>query len=56
MPMENLILIAILLLLVGGASLYIYRTKKGSRKCIGCPHARTCSAKSCASCPATSEE
>ena len=48
--MENIILIALLLLIVGGASGYIYKAKKSGQKCIGCPESKTCSAKSCASC------
>ncbi|MBR5809593.1 MAG: FeoB-associated Cys-rich membrane protein [Clostridia bacterium] len=45
--MENVILILILLLAVGGALLYIYREKKKGRTCIGCPYAKECSKKSC---------
>ena len=48
--MDNIILIAVLLLIVGGASLYIYKAKKRGQKCIGCPESKTCAAKSCASC------
>ena len=48
--MENIILIVLLLLIVGGASLYIYKAKKSGQKCIGCPESKTCGGKSCASC------
>ena len=43
------ILIAVVLLIVGGAALYIYRAKKRGAKCIGCPSAHKCSGQ-CASC------
>ena len=42
--MKNLILIAILILVLGLAALYILRAKKRGEKCIGCPHSRTCRA------------
>ena len=41
--MADLILIAVLLLIVGLAALYIIREKKKGRKCIGCPYAKQCS-------------
>ena len=47
--MENILLIAVLILAVGGASRYIYRSKKNGKKCIGCPYCDSCSAKECAS-------
>ncbi|MBQ7364370.1 MAG: FeoB-associated Cys-rich membrane protein [Clostridia bacterium] len=40
--MENLIPVLILVLLLGGAALYIYKAKKRGVTCIGCPHAKTC--------------
>ena len=40
--MDNLIVIAIVLLIVGGACAYIYREKKNGRHCIGCPHSGSC--------------
>ena len=43
--MENLILIAVLLLIVGGAGLYIYKSKKRGDACVGCPHAKSCGSK-----------
>lgn len=36
------IVIAIILVIVGAASYYIYRTKKSGRKCIGCPGGVSC--------------
>ncbi len=47
--MENVILIAVILLILGGASLYIYRAKKRGVKCIGCPEGPGCSGK-CSGC------
>ena len=41
--MTDLILIAILTAIVGGAVLYIRKEKKRGVKCIGCPAAGTCS-------------
>ena len=43
--MTNLIIVAVLLLLVGGAGFYIYRSKKQGQACVGCPHAKTCGGK-----------
>ena len=47
--MENVIIIAVVLLIVGLAALYIYKAKKKGIDCIGCPSAKTCSGK-CGSC------
>ena len=35
--MTNLILVAVLAAIVGGASWYIYKSKRDGVKCIGCP-------------------
>lgn len=43
--MENIIIIAILALAVGGAIRYIYQAKKRGQTCIGCPHAKDCAKK-----------
>ena len=40
--MTNLIVIAVLLLVVGGAGYYIRKAKKQGQACVGCPHAKTC--------------
>ncbi len=40
--MEDIIIIAILLIIVGVAALYIYRAKKKGKKCIGCPDSGSC--------------
>ncbi len=41
--MENFIIVAVLVLIVGLAALYIYKAKKKGRKCIGCPYSGCCS-------------
>lgn len=41
--MTDIIVIAIVLLIVGGAVAYIIRAKKRGVKCIGCPESKTCS-------------
>ncbi len=48
--MKNIIIIAILLVIIGLAALYIYKAKKKGQKCIGCPHSGSCSASNCAGC------
>lgn len=59
--MEDFIVIAILVLILGGAALYIYKAKKRGVKCIGCPDGATCSGHcsgcsgSCASCGCNAE-
>ena len=40
--MVDIILIAILLCIVGGIVLYLYKAKKRGEHCIGCPYARQC--------------
>ena len=41
--MDNFIIIAILVVIIGCAIAYIVREKKKGTKCIGCPNAKTCS-------------
>lgn len=43
--MEDVIIVGILILIIGGAILYIIREKKNGAKCIGCPSAKQCGAK-----------
>ena len=47
--MEDLILVLLLVLILGGAALYIYKAKKKGRKCIGCPDSSACSG-NCGNC------
>lgn len=43
---EVLVIIAVVLI-VGGAVLYILKEKKKGKKCIGCPYANSCSRCTC---------
>lgn len=45
--MTNVILVMILLLIAGGAGLYLYRAKKRGEHCIGCPYAKSCNKHAC---------
>ncbi len=45
--MENIIIIAILVVIIGGAVGYIIRSKRKGNKCIGCPYADSCGKKNC---------
>ena len=40
--MENLILVVVLGLILGGAAGYVYKAKKKGIKCIGCPDGAKC--------------
>ncbi|MBQ6895696.1 MAG: FeoB-associated Cys-rich membrane protein [Oscillospiraceae bacterium] len=40
--MTDIIVIAVIIAIVGGASVYIYRQKKKGARCIGCSHAGSC--------------
>ena len=45
--MTDIIIIGIVLVVVGGAVLYIVKAKKIGAKCIGCPSSGTCGKKNC---------
>ena len=47
--MENVILILVLTVILGGAAWYIIRAKKKGQKCIGCPDGASC-AGNCSHC------
>jgi len=47
--MDNFIIIAVLVLIIGGALAYVIKSKKKGVKCIGCPDAEKCSG-NCSSC------
>ena len=47
--MADFVVIAVVLLIVGGAALYVYRAKKRGQKCIGCPDSGSCSG-NCSGC------
>lgn len=40
--MVNVIAVLILLAVVAGAAAYVIRAKRNGRRCIGCPHCKTC--------------
>lgn len=44
---ENLIIILVVLVIVALSSLYVYKTKKNGKKCIGCPYSKECEKNSC---------
>ncbi len=44
--MENIIIIAVLLCIIGGIIFYLSRAKKRGETCIGCPYSRQCGSKS----------
>lgn len=54
--MDNLILIAVLTLILGGAAIYIVRAKKKGVKCIGCPAGGNCSGSCSGNCAGCSGE
>lgn len=45
--MTNVIIIAILILILGGAGFYVYKAKKSGQKCVGCPHSKECKSNNC---------
>ncbi len=45
--MINIVLFAVVVAVVGGASVYIYRAKKNGQACIGCPDRKQCGSKTC---------
>lgn len=44
MTLTDIIVIAVIVLIVGGAVAYIVKAKKSGKKCIGCPYAGSCDA------------
>ncbi len=46
----DIIIVTALVLIVGTAVLYIYKSKKSGKKCIGCPYGCTCSSKDKGNC------
>ena len=47
--MDDLIIIAVLVVIVGAAVAYIVKAKKSGKKCIGCPDSGACAGK-CGGC------
>ena len=52
--MNDTIIIAAIVAIIGGAAYYIYRAKKSGAKCIGCPYAKCCGG--ACSCSSKSED
>ncbi len=48
--MENVIVIAVVLIILGLAGFYVYKAKKSGKKCIGCPSGGKCSKEVQSSC------
>ena len=44
---QNIILISLIVVILGGAAVYIYRQKKKCIACIGCPCAGKCGKSEC---------
>lgn len=42
MGLTDIIVVAVIALIVGGAAAYIVKAKKSGKKCIGCPYSDTC--------------
>ena len=49
MTQGEIIALAVLLVIIGGAVAYIIKAKKSGKKCIGCPDSSSCSGK-CSAC------
>lgn len=48
--MENIVIIALVVLIVGAAACYIRRKRKQGAKCIGCPFGSSCPGNGCSGC------
>ena len=48
--MENVIIIAVLVIIIGLAAGYVIKAKKSGKKCIGCPDGGSCSCGTSTSC------
>ena len=44
---DDIIAIAVIVLLVGGAAAYIIKAKRSGQRCIGCPDSKTCQSGGC---------
>ncbi|MBO5733493.1 MAG: FeoB-associated Cys-rich membrane protein [Clostridia bacterium] len=54
--MENIALIAAIIIIVGLAAFYVYKAKKSGNKCIGCPDGCSCGHDHKSNCSCGSEE
>ena len=50
MELVDVIIVAVIVLAVGGALAYIIKAKRGGRKCIGCPAGNSCKKGKACSC------
>ncbi len=52
MTLTDMIVIAVIVLIIGGAAAYIVKAKRSGKKCIGCPDSASCAKGSsgCGSC------
>lgn len=48
--MEDIIVIAIIVVIVGLAAFYVIKQKKKGKKCIGCPYGSSCGSKNNCNC------
>ena len=53
--LTEIIAVAAIVLIVGGAVAYIIKAKKSGKKCIGCPYASSCKSGGCTSCESKEE-
>ena len=44
--MTNLYIIVFVLCAIGGAALYVYKSKKAGDACVGCPNSKNCASHS----------
>ena len=51
--LADIIVIAVIVLIIGGASAYIVKAKKSGKKCIGCPDGGSCKGTGCGGCTCT---
>ncbi len=54
--MENYIIAAILVCIVGGIVFYLFKSKKRGDACIGCPYAKQCGRKCSGGCGHESQQ
>ncbi len=58
MKLEDILIIAILVVVIGLAAFYVYKAKKSGKKCIGCPDGGSCdgSCHGCCGCGTESKQ
>lgn len=49
MMKENIIIVAILVVIIASIVFYLVKEKKRGVTCVGCPHAKQCGGQNCAS-------